>query len=100
MIVFLGLGITGVVKSADDAVPLLFLEFLGIVAAGYVAARLAARDHVLHGGLAGLALFVIATGIALAADPASINILVIAFTGLVASVLGSAGGALARAVHS
>jgi putative membrane protein (TIGR04086 family) len=96
LLLFLIMGITGIVESAADAIPLLFLEFLGLVGAGFVAGRLAGRDHVLHGGYAGLVLFVVATGIALAADPDSASLLVIGFTGLLALVLGSAGGALAR----
>jgi len=96
LLLFLIMGITGIVDSAADAIPLLFLQFLGLVGAGYVAARLAGRDHVLHGGYAGLLVFVVATGITLAADPDSASLLVIGFTGLVALVLGSAGGALAK----
>ena len=96
MLLFLLMGITGVVDSPSDAIPLLFLEFLALVGAGYTAGRLAGRDRVLHGGYAGLLLFVVATGITLAADPDSASLLVIAFTAFLALVLGSVGGALAR----
>lgn len=97
MLVFLIMGMTGLVDSLSDAVPLLFLQLLSPVAAGYVAGRLSSRDQVLHGGYAGLLLFAVATGIALAADPDSASLLVIAFSGLLTLVLGSSGGALAKA---
>lgn len=99
MLLFLVLGISGIIDSPDDAVPLLFLQFLSLVAAGYVSGRIARRDPVLHGGFAGLAVFVVTTAITLATDPGSTNLPVIAFTGLIAATLGSAGGALARAMH-
>ena len=97
MLAFLVLGIIGVVESPADLVPLLFLQFLGLVVAGYIAGRLAGRDRVRHGGYAGLALFAVSSALALATDPGSGNVFVIAFTGVLAVVLGSAGGALARA---
>lgn len=96
LLIFLVLGLAGVVESPADAVPLLFLQFLALLGAGYVAGRLAGTHHVLNGGYSGLLLFVVATGITLAADPDSASLLVIAFTGALALVLGSAGGALAR----
>jgi putative membrane protein (TIGR04086 family) len=96
MIAFLVLGITGVVDSPSDAVPLIFLQFLGLLTAGYVAGRLAGRDRVVHGGFAGLAVFAVATVITLAAGSDSASPLVVAFTGVLAAVLGSAGGALAQ----
>ncbi len=99
MLVFLLLGIAGAVSSPTDVVPLLFLQLLGLIGAGYVAGRLAGRDPILHGGLSGLVLFVITTAITVAADPTTPHLAVIAFTGLLAVVLGSVGGALATATH-
>ena len=96
LLLFLVMGIAGLVDSASDTVPLLFLQILGLVGAGYVAGRLAGRDRELHGGYAGLLLFAVATGITLAANPDSVSVIVIAFTGFLALVLGSVGGALAR----
>lgn len=95
LLLFLIMGITGVVDSPSDAVPLLFLQFLGLLLAGYVAGRLSHRDRVLQGGYAGLLLFAVATGITLAGDPGSASLIVLLFTGALALVLGSAGGALA-----
>ena len=95
---FLVMGITGIVNSPSDVVALISLQFLGLLSAGYVAGRLSGRDRVLHGGYAGIALFAVATVIALATEPGSANLLVIAFTGFLAAVLGSAGGALATAL--
>lgn len=99
LLLFLMMGLIGIVDSPSDAVPLLFLQFFGLVLAGFIAARMSGRDHVLHGGYAGLLLFLIATTITLAADPESASLLVIAFTGALSLVLGSAGGTLARALE-
>lgn len=99
MLLFLILGITGAVTSPSDTVPLFFLQFLGLVGSGYVAGRLGGRDQVLHGGYAGLVLFAIASAFALAGAPDSANLLVIVFTGTLAIVLGSAGGALSKALE-
>ncbi len=96
MLLFLVMGISGIVNSPSDLIPLLFLEFLGLVGAGFVAGRLAGRDRVLHGGYAGMLLFSVTTVITLAAAPDSASLLVIAFTAFIAMVLGSAGGALAQ----
>ncbi len=95
LLLFLVMGLFGIVDSRDDAVALIFLQFLGLVVSGYVAGRFARRDHAMHGGYAGLALFAVATAITLASDPGSGSLLVIAFTGLLAVVLGTAGGVLA-----
>ncbi len=95
LLLLLVMGITGVVDSRDDAIALIFLQFLGLVIAGYVAGRFAGRDHALHGGYAGIVLFAVATAITLAADPGSASLLVITFSGVLALVLGTAGGVLA-----
>jgi hypothetical protein len=94
MSAFLVLGIIGFVDSPSDSVALLFLQFLALVGSGYVAGRFAGREPVRHGGYAGLLVFMVSSGITLAADPGSGDLLVIAFTGLVAVALGSAGGVL------
>lgn len=95
LLVFLVLGITGVVESRDDTIALIFLQFLGLVLAGFVAGRLARRDRALHGGYAGLSLFAVATALTLATSPGSASPFVIGFTGVLALVLGTAGGVLA-----
>jgi len=97
LLFFLILGISGIVDSPSDAIPLLILEFGGLVGAGYVAGRLAGRDQVVHGGYAGLLVFFVATVITLAATPGSASPLVLLFTAFLAVVLGSAGGTLAKA---
>ena len=97
MAAFLLFGLAGVVQSRGDTVALLFLQFLGLVIGGYIAGRLAPNHEVLNGGLAGLAMFLVTTAIALAADPGSANPIVVLFTGLIAATLGSSGGALASA---
>jgi hypothetical protein len=75
---------------------LILVGFVGQVGAGFVATRFAGRDPGLHGGLAGLILFlaVAALSIAAGSDP---PIPTLAFGGVVALLLGSAGGVLAEA---
>jgi hypothetical protein len=79
-------------SPTGDAV-LVFVQFLALVAAGYVAGRLAPDVPVYHGGLAGIVVFTVSTTISLAggADIGVVPLLVLAFTGV---VLGSAGGVL------
>ena len=64
--------------------------------AGYAAARIAATDHALHGGLAALVLYTAVAFISLAAaqDPA---IATLASGAAIALVMGTAAGVLARA---
>ncbi|MGI9611161.1 MAG: hypothetical protein ACR2NL_12785 [Acidimicrobiia bacterium] len=95
MITFLVLGITGIV-DARAAIPLLFLQFLGLVVAGYVAGRLAGRDRILHGSLASMLVYLVSSAIGLAISGSTASVLVLLFSGAVAAVLGSAGGALAE----
>jgi putative membrane protein (TIGR04086 family) len=80
--------------DADDAGTLLVLGYLSYLLAGYLAGRFAGRNGALHGGFAGLGLFVVTAMLAIAAgtDPA---LLTVTFSLLVAAVIGSAGGALA-----
>jgi hypothetical protein len=95
MVLFLVLGIVGVIRHANS-VPILFLQFLTLVAAGYVAGRLAGGDRVVHGSLAAVAVFGLTSLIGLAIAGGGTSLLVLVFSGVVAAVLGSAGGALAE----
>jgi hypothetical protein len=95
MALFLLLGVVGIIDDANS-VPLFFLQFLALVAAGYVAGRLAGYRRVIHGGLAALAVFGITSLIALAVVGGGTSFFVLLFSGVVAAVLGSAGGALAE----
>lgn len=93
LIAFIILGVSGVVAPNRGEILLLFLEFLALVVAGYVAGRLSDTPS-LHGGLAGL-LTALITGIVSLTSNRNPLAGVITLT-LVAVVLGTAGGILAR----
>jgi hypothetical protein len=95
MVLFLLLGIAGIIRDANSLL-LLFLQFLALVAAGYVAGRLAGRDRVVHGSLAALAVFGVTSLIGLAVAGGGTSLVALLFSGVVAAVLGSAGGAFAE----
>jgi len=92
LVVFVILGLT---IGAGDVAQIL-LQYASLVVAGFVGGRFSGRERVLHGSMAAMLLFVVAACIALAAlDPAPSIVTVVIF-GVVAAVLGSAGGALAE----
>jgi hypothetical protein len=93
LIAFIVLGVSGIVSGGGGEIILLFLQFLSLVAAGYVAGRLSSHAEV-HGGLAGLLTAAVSSAIVLATTQVSITALVTLT--VVAAVLGSAGGVLAR----
>lgn len=95
LIVFLVLRVVGVIGSDGNPIVLIFLQFLSLVIAGYVAGRFTSPNPLLNGGMAGLVLFLIVAAISIAAS-ARLNPFELAFLGLVAAVLGSTGGALAE----
>ena len=90
---FLILAIVGFVGPDTGAVPLIFIEFLSFVLAGYVASRFAPAASLAHGGLSGLLLFLAIGAIAVAAAGAP-SIFELLFFGLVAAVLGTTGAAI------
>ncbi len=90
---FIFLGIAGVVSPDRGEVFLLFLEFLALVVAGYVAGRLSDSAE-LHGGLAGL-LTAFVTGL-VSLSSTRVPVLGLVTLAIVAAALGSAGGVLAR----
>jgi putative membrane protein (TIGR04086 family) len=93
LLAFILLGISGIVTRTRGEIFLLFLQFLSLVVAGYVAGRLSESAEV-HGGLAGLLAALVIGIISLTSTDASLTGIV-ALT-VVAAVLGSAGGVLAR----
>jgi hypothetical protein len=95
LVVFLVLAFIGVAGSDRNPVILILLELLALVGAGYVAGRFAPSNAAAHGGMAGLALFFVAAAISIALAPNSTGFELLVF-GLVAAVLGSAGGAIAE----
>lgn len=90
---FIFLGIAGLVSPERGEIFLLFLEFLALVVAGYVAGRLSDSAE-LHGGLAGL-LTALLTGL-ISLVSAQVPLLGLVTLTIVAAALGSAGGVLAR----
>jgi hypothetical protein len=88
-----------VVAGTDDfgaQALLILVGFIGQMVAGYVGGRFAGIDQPAHGGLAALLAYLVTAGIAIATgqEPA---IATLAFSGVVALILGSAGGVLASA---
>ena len=93
LLAFIFLGISGIVAPGRGEILLLFLQFLSLVVAGYVAGRLS-DSAALHGGLAGLLSAFVSGLIAVSSSNVSISGLVTLT--LVAAVLGSARNVLAR----
>lgn len=93
LIAFIFLGISGLVAPDRGEIFLLFLQFLALVVAGYVAGRLADTPEV-HGGLAGLLAALVSGLISLTST--QVPLIGIITLVVVAAVLGSAGGVLAR----
>jgi hypothetical protein len=91
---FLVLGIVGILGPDTGAVPLIFIEFLSLVLAGYVGGRFAPVAPLAHGGLSGLLLFLAIGAIAIAAAR-SPSLFELGFFGIVAAVLGTSGAAIA-----
>ena len=95
LIVFLLLAVVGLAGPDGNAIVLIFLQFLSLDVAGYVAGRFTSPNPVLNGGMAGLLLFLVIAVISLAAA-ARLSPFELGFLGIVAAVLGSTGGALAE----
>lgn len=77
------------------------LILLGIAAqfvAGLLAGKVAGRDEELHGGLGALSLFALVASISLAASEHP-GLATLVLAGIVALVIGTLGGLLARAQH-
>ena len=92
---FLLLGILGLVDRVVS-VPVLVLQFFGLVLAGFVAGTVAGRARVLTGGLAGIAVFAVAGLIAMAGSGAPASPIVLAFSAALGALLGSVGGTVAE----
>jgi len=93
LLAFVILGISGLVAPGRGEIFLLFLQFLALVVAGYVAGRLSDTAEV-HGGLAGLLTALISGLISLTST--QVPLAGIITLTAAAAVLGSAGGVLAR----
>jgi hypothetical protein len=93
LLAFIFLGVTGLVSPGRGDIFLLFNQFLSLVVAGYVGGRLSDWPEV-HGGLSALLCALISGLISLSSSDAGLPG-IITLT-VVAAVLGSAGGVLAR----
>jgi hypothetical protein len=93
LLAFIFLGVTGLIAPGRGDIILLFIQFLSLVVAGYVGGRLSAAPEV-HGGLAAL-LGALISGLISITNGGVAVIGLITLT-VVAVVLGSAGGVLAR----
>jgi len=93
LVAFILLGISGIVSPARGEVLLLFVQFLSLVVAGYVAGRLSAAETI-AGSLAAL-LSALVSGL-ISITSSGVPIAGIITLTLVAAVLGAAGGVLAR----
>jgi putative membrane protein (TIGR04086 family) len=96
---YLALGVTGLVDRDSGRAILVFLQYLSQLVAGFVAGRLTGASRVLHGSLAALLLLVITVAISVARDPAA-ALPYFVVLGLIAIVIGAAGGALAEWRHA
>jgi hypothetical protein len=103
-------GIAGIGSAVIFAIPVLLVAgtdglgsqallilagFLGQIVAGFVGGILAGRDWALHGGMAALLTYLVTAGIAVATGQEP-SIATLLLSGVVALVLGSAGGVLAQ----
>jgi hypothetical protein len=93
LLTFIFLGVTGLIAPGRGDVFLLFNQFLSLVVAGYVGGRLSDSPE-LHGGLSALVGALISGLISLSNTDAGLPG-IITLT-VVAAVLGTAGGVLAR----
>ena len=93
LLAFICLGISGLVSPDRGEIFLLFVQFLSLVVAGYVAGRLS-DSPAIHGGLAAL-LSALVSGL-ISVTSTDVPLAGIITLTLVAAVLGSAGGVLAR----
>ena len=88
---FIVLGLVGLTQ----VVVLIFLQFLTLVVAGYVAGRFSLQAATVHGSLAGLLTFLVVGAVSIAGTSQGPSPVELAILGVVAAVLGAAGGALA-----
>ncbi len=93
LLAFIFLGISGLIAPGRGEIFLLFIQFLGLVVAGYVAGRLSDAAAI-HGGLAAL-LSAFVSGL-ISITSTQVPLIGILTLTLTAAVLGSAGGVLAR----
>jgi hypothetical protein len=88
---FIVFGIVGLTQT----VVLVFLQFLTLMIAGFVAGRFAHGPAAVDGSLAGLLAFLVMGSVAIAGTSNGPSPIELAILGLVAAVLGAAGGVLA-----
>ncbi len=95
IVAFVVLGVVGVTGPTSNPIPLILVQFGALVVGGFVAGRFGHRAPMAHGGLAGIAMFLVIgiVSIAATAGPTTIELIIL---GLIAAILGSVGGGIAR----
>lgn len=91
--------VSGLSSSVGSIAVLIFAQYLIQFATGFLSAHFAVQEPLLHGAAASLLLFAVATVLALALDASRPSMWFIAFSALVAAILGSAGGSLAESLR-
>ena len=91
--------VSGVTSTVGSVAVLIFAQYLIQFATGFLSAHFAVNEPLLHGAAASLLLFAVATVLTLALDASRPGMWFIAFSALVAAILGSAGGSLAESLR-
>lgn len=94
---FLILGIVGLVGRDKSEVPLIFVQYLGLLVAGFIGGRFSEGSGVLQGSIAAIMLFFVSVLISIAISTVRPSAGAILLLGVTATIVGSAGGALAEA---
>jgi hypothetical protein len=99
LLAFMVLGIFGVVGSGRSVVPLIFVQYLALLGAGYVGGRFDRSAPLRTGARAALLLLFVTASIGMAISAARPSVGELAFFAVVALILGYAGGGLAEWLH-
>lgn len=91
--------LSGLSGSVGSLALLIFAQYFIQFGTGFLSAHFAVEEPLLHGAAASLLLFAVATVLTLALDASRPSMWFIAFSALVAAILGSAGGSLAESLR-
>ncbi len=99
IVAFVVLGVVGVTGPASNPIPLILVQFGALVVGGLVAGRFGHGAPMIHGGLAGIAMFLVIGIVSIAATtgPSTADLVIL---GVIAAILGSVGGGIARLLDS
>jgi hypothetical protein len=99
LLAFMVLGILGVVGSGRSVVPLIFVQYLALLAAGYVGGRFDHAAPLRTGARSALLLLFVTASIGMSINTSRPSIAELGFFAVVALILGYAGGGLAEWLH-